>query len=79
MLSLISRHLPPLITHSFSLAGKPRIDRTNVKDVVIKVGQQHLYDIDIIGEPKPTNEWTVEGKVSGEDSMRDRVKEGWSF
>lgn len=44
--------------------GKPRIDRTNVKDVVIKVGQQHLYDIDIIGEPKPSNEWTVEGKVS---------------
>lgn len=32
--------------------------------MVIKVGQQHLYDIDVIGEPKPTNEWTVEGKVS---------------
>jgi len=41
---------------------KPRIDRTNVKDVIIKVGQQYLFDIDVIGEPKPTNEWTLNDK-----------------
>lgn len=44
--------------------GKPRIDRTNVKDVVIKTGQQYLYDIDVSGEPKPTNVWTFNNKVS---------------
>ncbi|KAK7065507.1 Immunoglobulin like [Halocaridina rubra] len=42
---------------------KPRIDRTNVKDMVIKVGQQYLYDIDISGEPKPTNTWTHNEKT----------------
>ncbi|XP_047491377.1 twitchin-like isoform X5 [Penaeus chinensis] len=41
---------------------KPRIDRTNVKDVVIKTGQQYLYDIDVSGEPKPTNVWTFNNK-----------------
>lgn len=63
-LTLLSINVFFLLTCFPLYTGKPRIDRTNVKDVVIKVGQQHLYDIDIIGEPKPVNEWTIEGKVS---------------
>merc|ERR1739842_34028 len=50
---------------------KPRIDRTNVKDVVIKVGTQYLFDIDIIGEPKPSNVWMCNDKeVVTEGQMR---------
>ena len=43
---------------------KPKIDRETMKSIVIKVGQQHLLDVKVTGDPKPTNTWSLEGKVS---------------
>ena len=43
---------------------KPKIDRECMKKVVIKVGQQHLLDVKVTGDPKPTNTWTIQGTVS---------------
>lgn len=42
---------------------KPRIDRTNVHQWVVKVGHTALIDIDIIGEPAPTVTWIFNNKV----------------
>ena len=50
--------------------GKPRIDRTNLKKTVIKVGAQHLFDVDITGDPLPTNTLTLNDVVSlGDQNM----------
>ena len=43
---------------------KPRIVRDNLQPVVVKVNQQVLLDVDIIGEPPPTVTWTFKDKVS---------------
>ncbi|CAG2106083.1 unnamed protein product, partial [Medioppia subpectinata] len=37
---------------------KPYIDRTNLKNIIIKSGRSHKYDVDIRGEPPPTVVWT---------------------
>jgi len=36
---------------------KPRIDRTNLKPIVIKAGKVVKYDVNIKGEPPPTVKW----------------------
>ncbi|KAL3252349.1 hypothetical protein MRX96_017668 [Rhipicephalus microplus] len=41
---------------------KPRIDRTNLRNLTIKVGQAVNFDVDIIGEPPPTVTWEHVGK-----------------
>jgi Immunoglobulin I-set domain len=38
---------------------KPRIDRTNLKPIVIKAGKMVKYDVNIRGEPPPTVKWMV--------------------
>ncbi|KAJ9595175.1 hypothetical protein L9F63_013533, partial [Diploptera punctata] len=38
-------------------ALKPRIDRTNLKPIVIKAGKMVKYDVNIRGEPPPTVKW----------------------
>ena len=43
---------------------KPRIVCDNLQPVVVKVNQQVLLDVDIIGEPPPTVTWTFKNKVS---------------
>ena len=49
---------------------KPRIDRTNLKPIVVRAGKPVKYDIDIKGEPAPKVTWfqtdkeiTTEGNV----------------
>jgi len=39
------------------LSVKPRIDRTNLKPIVIKAGKMVKYDVNIRGEPPPTVKW----------------------
>ena len=36
---------------------KPRIDRSTLKSVTIKVGRSHKWSVDISGEPAPTATW----------------------
>lgn len=37
---------------------KPYIDRTNLNNVVLKVGRSHKFEVDIRGEPPPKVVWT---------------------
>lgn len=43
---------------------KPRIDRTNLQSLVMKVGHTKLIDVDISGEPVPTVTWLFKDAVS---------------
>ena len=36
---------------------KPRIDRSSLKTVTIKVGRAHKWSADVTGEPEPTISW----------------------
>jgi len=45
------------------LTVKPKIDRTNLKTVSIKVGQQVNLDVNVAGEPAPTITWTLKDTV----------------
>lgn len=38
---------------------KPRIDRTNLKTVIIKAGRNHTFNVDISGEPPPEVKWML--------------------
>ena len=37
---------------------KPRIDRTNMVMITIKVGRSHKYSVDVRGEPPPELTWS---------------------
>lgn len=36
---------------------KPRIDRTNLKPIVVRAGKPVKYDVDVRGEPPPETTW----------------------
>ncbi len=64
----------PLISFS-SLASrpsvKPRIDRTNLNNITIKVGQQVDLDVNVAGEPAPAITWTLKEKqLQSNDQIR---------
>lgn len=42
---------------------KPRIDRTNLQKVSIKVGLQVNLDVNVAGEPPPIITWIFKEKV----------------
>lgn len=42
---------------------KPRIDRTNLQNIVMKVGHTKLIDVNISGEPVPTVTWLFKDTV----------------
>lgn len=44
-------------------ALKPRIDRTNLKPIVVRAGKPIRYDVDVRGEPPPTITWNVKDVV----------------
>lgn len=39
----------------------PKIDRTNLNDIVVKSGLPVKFDVDVKGEPPPTIEWSLNG------------------
>lgn len=41
----------------FLFLVKPRIDRTNLKNIVVRSGKTIKYDVNIRGEPPPTVTW----------------------
>lgn len=45
------------LTLPFVCTVKPRIDRTNLKNVTIKAGKTHLWSADVKGEPEPEIIW----------------------
>ena len=42
---------------------KPRIDRSTLKTVTIKVGRVHKWSVDISGEPPPKITWVWRGDI----------------
>lgn len=49
---------------------KPRIDRTNLKPIVVRAGKPIKYDVDVKGEPAPTTTWFhVDKELSSEGSI----------
>lgn len=48
---------------------KPRIDRTNLKPIVVRAGKTVKYDVDVRGEPPPEIKWYHAGNEikSGEN------------
>lgn len=47
------------LSHKFYylFAVPPRIDRSNLKDITLKAGQNLKLDVKISGEPPPTKTW----------------------
>lgn len=41
---------------------KPRIDRTNLKPIIVRAGKPVKYDVDVKGEPAPTITWFQNNK-----------------
>ena len=41
---------------------KPQIDRTNLKQIMLKAGKVFKFDVNIKGEPPPTVTWSLAGK-----------------
>lgn len=41
---------------------KPRIDRTNLKPIIVRAGKPLKYDVDVKGEPAPTITWLYKDK-----------------
>lgn len=50
-------------------ALKPRIDRTNLKTVIVRAGKPIFFDVDIRGEPPPEVSWLLKDQeISGDKS-----------
>lgn len=59
------------LSHTSSLPPvKPRIDRTTLNSVTIKVGRSHKWAVDYLGEPDPDVEWIFKDNVL---SNTDRI------
>lgn len=56
-MTLVGKYLIKLIQLIFSFLVKPRIDRTNLKNIVVRAGKTIKYDVNIRGEPPPTVTW----------------------
>lgn len=51
-------------------ALKPRIDRTNLKNVIIRAGKSVKFDVDVRGEPPPVITWHVkEAEVKSDTNI----------
>lgn len=51
------------ITHCLIFIVKPRIDRTNLQNIIMKVGHTKLIDVNISGEPVPAVTWLFKDAV----------------
>lgn len=54
-------------------ALKPRIDRTNLKTVIVRAGKPIKFDVDIRGEPPPTVTWSVKDQELKSDGVIEIV------
>jgi hypothetical protein len=55
-------------------AVKPRIDRTTLKTVTIKVGRAHKWSVDVAGEPPPTISWVWRDSVALSNTERITIE-----
>lgn len=52
---------------------KPRIDRTNLKSVIIKAGRTHKWSVDVIGEPPPECKWVWRDNIPLTNTERIKI------
>lgn len=55
-------------------AVKPRIDRTTLKTITIKVGRAHKWSVDVAGEPPPTISWVWRDSVALSNTERITIE-----
>lgn len=59
-------------------ALKPRIDRTNLKTVIIRAGKNIKFDVDVRGEPPPEVTWALQNKVLKTEGNVEIVNEPYN-
>lgn len=55
---------------------KPRIDRTNLKNLTIKVGKSMLWSVDVKGEPEPDITWSWRDNIPLTVSENIKIETG---
>ncbi|XP_021713429.1 twitchin isoform X5 [Aedes aegypti] len=55
---------------------KPRIDRTNLKNLTIKVGKSMLWSVDVKGEPEPDISWSWRDNIPLTVSENIKIETG---
>ena len=53
---------------------KPKIDRTTLKTVTIKVGRGHKWSVDVAGEPPPTIVWAWRDSIPLSNTERITIE-----
>ena len=53
---------------------KPRIDRTNLKSIIIKAGRTHKWSVDISGEPPPECKWVWRDNIPLTNTERIKIE-----
>lgn len=53
---------------------KPRIDRSTLKTVTIKVGRSHKWSVDVTGEPPPTLSWIWRDNIPLSNTARITIE-----
>lgn len=58
----------------YRVSVKPRIDRTNLKSVIIKAGRTHKWNVDISGEPPPEVKWIWRDNIPLTNTERIKIE-----
>ena len=53
---------------------RPKIDRTNLKSVVIKAGRTHKWSVDVSGEPPPDCKWVWRDGIPLTNTERIKIE-----
>ncbi|KAL1383363.1 hypothetical protein pipiens_013162 [Culex pipiens pipiens] len=59
-------------------ALKPRIDRTNLKPIVVRGGKMVHYDVNVKGEPEPEITWSLKEKQVFNDDHYEIVNQNYN-
>jgi len=51
-------------------ALKPRIDRKQLREITIRIGESLTFNVDILGEPAPDTTWSKDGKTLSDSDTR---------
>ena len=58
----------------FLFTVKPRIDRTNLKSIIIKAGRTHKWSVDVTGEPPPDCKWVWRDNIPLTNTERIKIE-----
>ena len=55
---------------------KPRIDRTNLKNITIKAGKSMIWSVDVKGEPEPEIIWSWRDDIPLTETQNIKIENG---